>query len=410
MKWGELRCHLLVTLGMALLTVSCSRSLESPSGTNEPALPECNLNILLELSGDLTEEGYADSLAMMLAVEDLAVRDVPGMDHMNVRLAFHDSEGDPTRAAAILDSLQVIDPPLVIGPSTSQAAAAALPVADHRDLLLLSPTATSPALAVEADNFFRICPDDALQSGALARVMNRQGIANAAILFRDDLYGSEFADVLSDSLALHGIQVEASYGYMPEEMDPMALADSLNDAAFRMRDAPFTEDQRAIVAIGYSELTDVLAAASETFELPLVRWYATDGLAGDPALLADSTASALAYRVRLQASSFIAPESQRALNVNMRLKERLGYNPAPHVLLAYDSVLLAGLAHQELGSEAPTATYLDSLASFASRLQGLSGDCSLKATGDRKSATFGFFTLREDPDGQLEWVLSLRAY
>ena len=63
-------------------------------------------------------------------------------------------------------------------------------------VVMISPSATSPALSMLDDNgyFFRVAPSDARQGQVLADILKRRGVTNVAITYTNNDYGKGLAD------------------------------------------------------------------------------------------------------------------------------------------------------------------------------------------------------------------------
>ena len=69
-------------------------------------------------------------------------------------------------------------------------------VAVPNGIVMISPSATSPALSTTEDNglFFRTAPSDARQGEVLAQILTDQGISSVAVTYTNNDYGKGFAD------------------------------------------------------------------------------------------------------------------------------------------------------------------------------------------------------------------------
>jgi branched-chain amino acid transport system substrate-binding protein len=69
-------------------------------------------------------------------------------------------------------------------------------VAVANNLLMISPSATSPALSADTDKglFFRTAPSDSRQGELLAKVLIDRGIKSVAVTYTNNDYGKGFAD------------------------------------------------------------------------------------------------------------------------------------------------------------------------------------------------------------------------
>ncbi|MGB2007742.1 MAG: ABC transporter substrate-binding protein, partial [Candidatus Puniceispirillaceae bacterium] len=69
-------------------------------------------------------------------------------------------------------------------------------VATAKGVVMISPSATSPALSTIEDNglFFRTSPSDARQGQVLAQILKEKGVKSAAISYTNNDYGKGLAD------------------------------------------------------------------------------------------------------------------------------------------------------------------------------------------------------------------------
>lgn len=77
----------------------------------------------------------------------------------------------------------------VVGEICSAATVAAAGVATSRQVPLISPAATSPALSDFRDMFFRTVPSDKFQGHAAANLLIKKGYRNVAVVYEDAAYG-----------------------------------------------------------------------------------------------------------------------------------------------------------------------------------------------------------------------------
>ena len=88
---------------------------------------------------------------------------------------------------------------IVGGMCSGEAIASLQNVAVPNGVVMISPSATSPALSTIEDNglFFRTSPSDARQGEVMAEIMMEKGIKNAAITYTNNDYGKGLADAFA---------------------------------------------------------------------------------------------------------------------------------------------------------------------------------------------------------------------
>ncbi|MDQ1900057.1 ABC transporter substrate-binding protein [Paracoccus sp. WLY502] len=88
---------------------------------------------------------------------------------------------------------------IVGGMCSGEAIASLQNVAVPNGVVMISPSATSPALSTIEDNglFFRTSPSDARQGEVMADIMIEKGIKNAAVTYTNNDYGKGLADAFA---------------------------------------------------------------------------------------------------------------------------------------------------------------------------------------------------------------------
>lgn len=192
-------------------------------------------------------------------------------------------EGDtPVTAARSISQLLASDVDGIVGPASSLVAATTLPVTVSAGVVSCSPSANALALRDFPDGglFIRTIPSDALQAAAMANQMQGTGYRSVSILYVDDSYGRDFAEVLYEELTSRTIEVAEFVPFDISDddyLDEAAIAVSSkaiavigdDEAGVRMVDAVFEAggDQTEIVVNDamrvpsstepYSRLSDV---------------------------------------------------------------------------------------------------------------------------------------------------------
>lgn len=151
---------------------------------------------------------------------------------------------EAARALINIDGVQAIVGPL--GSGTTQAVAQAVTIPGRT--VQISPSATSPALTVMADDdfLFRTTVSDAAQGVVLARLAREQGFASASALYINNAYGEGLADVFKENFESQGGRV---LDLVPQESGQPSYVSELQRATRYRPDV--------LVAIGYPESAGV---------------------------------------------------------------------------------------------------------------------------------------------------------
>lgn len=105
-------------------------------------------------------------------------------------------------------------------------------VAMPNGVVMISPSATSPALSNAEDNgmFFRTSPSDARQGQVLADVLKEKGISSAAITYTNNDYGKGLADAIAAAFNAGGGEVTATTAHEDGKADYSAEVAALASA------------------------------------------------------------------------------------------------------------------------------------------------------------------------------------
>lgn len=144
--------------------------------------PPLEIGFIGGLTGRVADLGASGRDGALLAVEEHAAAD--SGHGRALTLVVRDDRQDSAVAAQILGELASRGTAAVIGPMTSAMALAAVPVANARELLLVSPTTSANELSGLRDHFFRLYPPSRDAAMHLAQYLVRtDGLRTAAVVY-----------------------------------------------------------------------------------------------------------------------------------------------------------------------------------------------------------------------------------
>jgi len=223
----------------------------------------------------------------------------------------------------------------IVGGLCSGATTAALNnVAIPNGVVMISPSATSPALSTLPDNdlFFRTAPSDARQGEIVRDIIMGKGIKEIALTFTNNDYGKGLADSIQRNFEEAGGTVTISVPHEDGKGDYSAEVGSMASAGGEMLVVAGYLDQGGKGIIEAS----LDSGAFDTFYLP-------DGMIG-PSILE-------AIGDDLNGSFGAAPgtDSEGAAAF-AKLAEDAGFNAEPFTAESYDAAALILLAMAKAGS------------------------------------------------------------
>ncbi|MCP4993798.1 MAG: ABC transporter substrate-binding protein, partial [Gammaproteobacteria bacterium] len=146
-------------------------------------------------SGDLASYGLPSVNAAKLVVEQVNAKG--GIDGKMVELLVEDDVCKPEVATNTATKLVSDGVHVVIGHICSGATKAALPIYNNAGVVVMSPSATNPALTQSGDypNFYRtIASDDAQAQTEVDFALNTLGLSKSAVIHDKGDYGKGLAE------------------------------------------------------------------------------------------------------------------------------------------------------------------------------------------------------------------------
>src|SRR5216683_7969492 len=144
---------------------------------------------LMDLSGSLSDQGKKAQDSSTLAVKDINSALVASGCSLRFANQIQDYAHDNNVAQQKLTSFAASGIQVVVGPLNSAAANFILTYANNHHIVLISPSSTSPTLAIAGDYLFRTAPNDAAQGAADGRMLWDRGAKAVIIIERHDAYG-----------------------------------------------------------------------------------------------------------------------------------------------------------------------------------------------------------------------------
>ena len=201
-------------------------------------------------------------------------------------------------------------------------------------IVMISPSATSPALSAAEDNglFFRTAPSDARQGQVMASILDNRGIKSVAVTYTNNDYGKGLADSFQSAYRAAGGEITASVSHEDGKADYSAEVAALASAGGEV-----------LVVIGYLDQggkgivqASLDNAAFDVFMLP-------DGMLGDS--LTD------AFGTDINGSFGTRPGTDSPGAAMLSDLAGSGFNASgPYAAEAYDASALILLAMQSAGS------------------------------------------------------------
>ncbi len=361
---------------------------------------------LLDLSGSLSDQGKKAQDSSIIAIEDINAALVASNCNLKFANAVDDYAHDNAKALSQLQSLAASGVQVVVGPLNSAAAQYILSYANSNHIVLISPSSTSPALAIPSDYLFRTAPNDAAQGSADGRMLWDRGAKAVIIVEIHDAYGDGLANATATKFkALGGTVIDT----IPYDEAATTFTSQVDQIATDYTNNNATKGPIAIDAVSFQEFGTIITemnSAHPTLVNTVMPWFGTDGEAQNSLIAnSSSTVGALVAKVRLPSTLYAAANNTKTVAFLNKFATRY-----PNVACdtycqgAYDDLWLGALATLQAGSN-DGAKIQAALSGVASNMYGLTGWMGLQTSGDRVPTSYQIWKVIASGTGG-SWLLA----
>ena len=359
-----------------------------PSDVNEIIIVD--VGVLLPATGDLASHGNENKLSLDLAVEDFNMYLEEQNADWRMNLVVEDTQSDPIIALEKVQSLNSKGIKYALGPESSAETRNIMSYADSNDMIILSPSSTSPALAV-ADNIFRFVPDDTKQGKVVAAMLEQNGIKVMVPIYRGDVWGDGLFESTKNSFEALGGVVAEGIRFNPEVTAFSTEAETLKKTIVMLHDE-YAQDEIGVFVIGFDEVVHLFNSATEYEELRNVSWFGSDGNAGSSTLIEDPRSAQFATATGFIATQFAASDNTVFEMVRSDFEESTGRTPSNnYVYSSYDSLWVLGLSMDAVGFDSMDVK--DQLPKTGLEYEGALGTVRLNEAGDLAIADYELWSV-----------------
>jgi len=361
--------------------------------------------VLASLTGSGSSLGQDTVAALEIAADQLDAEAKANHGGYRFHLLVRDTEQDPVKALAAVKDLDQRGVHIIIGPQTSSEVAMIKPYADAHDILIISQGSTASSLSIAGDNIFRFCPNDVREAEAVVALMQHDGIQWIVPLWRNDAGNNGLHDSVKAAFENVGGMVSSGFQYQPTATDFSAATTTVASQIQSLVTAGADPNRVAIYSAAFDEIVGVFHSAAANATLSSTHWYGSDGVALSAALTGDASAAAFAATAYYPNPTFgLDPALQNLWQpIANEIEGRTGIAPDAFALSAYDALFVVERALQSAGNLKDFAAFKAAFVEAANAYSGITGSTALDPAGDRLSADFDFWAVRQ-VSGSFNWV------
>jgi branched-chain amino acid transport system substrate-binding protein len=366
---------------------------------------EFKIGVLASLTGSGNSLGQDTVAALQIATDQLDAEAKVNQGGYRFHLFVRDTQQDPVKALAAIKDLDKRGVQIIVGPQTSAEVAMIKPFADAHNILVISQGSTASSLAIAGDNIFRFCPPDKREAAAIVALMQHDGIHAIVPLWRNDAGNNGLHDSVKAAFENIGGSVAFGFQYQPTTTDFSAATASVASQIQSLVTAGADPNSIAIYLAAFDEAVGVFHSAAANSTLSSARWYGSDGVALSAALTGDASASAFAASAYYPNPTFGLDDALQNLwqPVANAIEARTGITPDAFALSAYDALFVVERALRVTGNLKDFARFKSAFVDAANAYSGVTGSTALDTAGDRLSADFDFWAVRQ-VNGTFSWV------
>ncbi|HUI01684.1 MAG TPA: ABC transporter substrate-binding protein [Nitrososphaerales archaeon] len=399
---------LLVGAGLTYALTSTSTSSTSSTTTSSGALSgTITIGDLTDLSGQLSAIGTQQKQAVDLAVGDINnYLTTLGITSYKFAANDQDTSLQPAKALTDLQTLASSGVQVVVGPLTSAEASNVLQTANQDHIVLISASSTAISLAIPNDYLFRLVPNDAAQSLAIARELVTQNVKDIIVINQNSVYGAGLANAtINRYKALGGnVQDQIQYSTTVTDFTPtLTTAQSDYTAAV----GKYGAGSVAVVCIGFQEVGQMLLQTKSSFPgLLQTTWYGSDGESQNTDFT-NSTGGVGPVSAQIKLISTIGENPAATDKYNNFVKEFTAVAkqaPDSYAVGAYDATWVAALSIMAAGKNSGQAIQA-SLPAVANNYFGAVGWTELQPSGDMAPTGYSIYEVTSS-GGTDQWVLA----
>jgi len=341
---------------------------------------EIVVGAILPLTGSISNYGQEFKQGIDIAVDE--INENGGIFGRNISVDYFNNIGSPYMSKWAIKYYADEGVPAVIGAVSSTATMAIAPIAEERGIVLISPSATNPALSDYKNYVFRTISSDKYQGRGIGKLLSvlHPELNRVALIYSDDDYGTGLKESVFETYPKYG-----GHFVMVEGFDPMAVVYSTLAEDIRQADPD------GIILIGYYEQAVQILDAAEDAGIDAV-WFGSEGLIND-GLIEEIGDYSEGLTATMQASQIHSDAFEE------RYYQRYGTDvinwPVPY---GYDTMMILSQAIADAGYDADEIK--DSLKEI--RYLGLCGPRHFDESGDIYPA-YDVLTVKNGEWERIKW-------
>ena len=359
---------------------------------------EITIGLILPLTGDLATHGEENWEGSKFGVIEFNKYLEKLQAPWHLKMVSEDSATNPVIALEKLQALNAKGIGIIVGNEASSNIRNIKGYAESNNMLLVSCCSSAPALAIPNDSVYRLVPDDSNQGGAIAKLIQYEGIQVVVPVWRGDTWGDGISEATISSFVQRGGISDEGVRYNPESPEFSASTSLLAEKVRGYVDE-YGADKVAVLFLGFAEILQFMQSSAQHEVLGDVRWFGPGANTKEHKLIDDPIGLEFSNKIIFTTVQVAVTKNPIYERVQTHLTETLGRTPNTFVHSSYDIVWIVGLAM--LQTQSTDVSIIKSvIPDIAEHYYGAMGSTILNEAGDLAQADYEVWGIRGG-----EWVL-----
>ncbi len=337
-----------------------------------------------------TSQSYSSYLPYFMEIIEPAMNELAwnmGSD-LNFLVDVYEAQGQAAVHLELIQGLRNEGVNIVIGGMWSSQACASLSYCNYNDMLLFSPSSTSPLLGIEGDNLFRLGMTDFKQSSVLTEMLDSKGIEAVIVMQRGDAWADGICNDLEPLLEDADITIYHKVRYAAEVVEFSEYLDDVEDWASKAVDE-YGWGKVGVQLISFSEAVNILKESKEYPTLYNLTWFGSDGTAQTQRLVDDAPEEA--SHLKLYSPTPVVPDTDEFDAVAAQYLNITGTELDFYKACSYDIAMILTRSIIDSGS-LDVDVLKNAIPDVCEGYTGITGLCTLDISGDRAYANYGIYS------------------
>jgi|GEM_PF-658457 branched-chain amino acid transport system substrate-binding protein len=345
-----------------------------------------------------TSRGYSDYVPYINEIIEPALNALAWELGSDIEFTFdiRDAQGQAAIHLEEVQKLNSLGVNLILGGMWSSHACASLSYCNDNDIILFSPSSTSPLKAIDGDNLFRLAPTDFKQGPVITNMILSKGVEALVVIYRGDAWADGIYNSFEEEFTSRGGILVKKMRYPGESTEFRKYLEDAESAALQAVEE-FGWDKVGVELISFSESTNLIGQAKDYPTLYNLTWFGSDGTTKSQQMIDDIPEEV--EHVKLYSPLPVVPETEEYTRISSKYEEITGYPLGYYDACSYDIAMIFGKAVIEAGT-ADVDVLKEKIIEVCEDYQGITGLCRLDPADDRDVSNYGIYSY-SFKDGEL---------